>query len=74
VILCGALLFTSAVEWLGHRLGLGTGRDRDDLRRARLAGGLLAYAMLHRRGRFERPAVVAWFALYGSFIVIVATG
>jgi cation:H+ antiporter len=39
-----------------------------------LAGGLLAYEALHRRGRFELPAVVAWFVLYGSFIVIVATG
>ena len=25
VILAGALLFTNAVEWLGHRLGLGEG-------------------------------------------------
>src|SRR3954447_24353155 len=25
VILCGALLFTNAVEWIGHRLGLGEG-------------------------------------------------
>jgi cation:H+ antiporter len=25
VILAGALLFTNAVEWLGHRIGLGTG-------------------------------------------------
>ncbi|HEX2391714.1 MAG TPA: hypothetical protein VHI77_02220 [Solirubrobacterales bacterium] len=25
VVLCGALLFTNAVEWLGHRLGLGEG-------------------------------------------------
>src|SRR5438046_2613164 len=38
VILCGALLFTNAVEWLGHRLGLGEGapadpgRDRDAAR------------------------------------------
>jgi cation:H+ antiporter len=36
-----------------------------------LAGGLLAYEALHRRGRFGLPAVLAWFALYGSFIVIV---
>ena len=27
-----------------------------------LAGGLLAYEVLHRRGRFGLPAVVAWFA------------
>lgn len=37
-----------------------------------LAGGLLAYEVLHRRGRFGLPAVIAWFALYASFIVIVA--
>jgi cation:H+ antiporter len=39
-----------------------------------LAGGLLAYEVLHRRGRFELPAVTAWFALYAAFIVIVAVG
>jgi cation:H+ antiporter len=39
-----------------------------------LAGGLLAYEMLHRRGRFELPAVAAWFGLYAAFIVIVAVG
>jgi cation:H+ antiporter len=39
-----------------------------------LAGGLLAYEVLHRRGRFELPAVIAWFALYASFIIIVAGG
>jgi len=39
-----------------------------------LAGGLLAYEALHRRGRFELPAIVAWFALYAAFIVIVAVG
>jgi cation:H+ antiporter len=37
-----------------------------------LAGGLLAYEVLHRRGRFGLPAVVTWFALYASFIVVVA--
>jgi cation:H+ antiporter len=37
-----------------------------------LAGGFLAYEALHRRGRFELPAVIGWFALYISFIVIVA--
>jgi cation:H+ antiporter len=37
-----------------------------------LAGGLLAYEALHRRGRFELPAVVAWFGLYAAFIVVVA--
>ena len=39
-----------------------------------LAGGLLAYEVLHRRGRFELPAVAAWFALYAAFIFIVAVG
>ena len=29
-----------------------------------LAGGFLAYEMLHRRDRFALPAVIAWFALY----------
>ena len=37
-----------------------------------LAGGLLAYEVLHRRGRFGLPAVVTWFALYAAFIVVVA--
>lgn len=37
-----------------------------------LAGGFLAYEALHRRGRYELPAVLGWFALYVSFIVIVA--
>jgi cation:H+ antiporter len=36
-----------------------------------LAGGLLAYEVLHRRDRFELPAVIGWFALYAAFIVIV---
>ena len=39
-----------------------------------LAGGLLAYEMLHRRDRFALPAVLAWFALYTSFIAVVAVG
>jgi cation:H+ antiporter len=39
-----------------------------------LAGGFLAYEVLHRRGHFGLPAVVTWFALYASFIVIVAVG
>jgi len=39
-----------------------------------LAGGFLAYEMLHRRGRFGLPAVVTWFALYATYIVIVAVG
>jgi cation:H+ antiporter len=37
-----------------------------------LAGGFLAYEVLHRRGRFGLPAVLAWFALYATFIVVVA--
>jgi len=37
-----------------------------------LAGGFLAYEVLHRRDRFALPAVVAWIALYTSYIVIVA--
>jgi len=37
-----------------------------------LAGGLLAYEVLHRRGRFEWPAVAVWFGLYAAFIVVVA--
>ncbi len=39
-----------------------------------LAGGLLAYEVLHRRGRFGLPAVTAWFVLYATFIVVVAVG
>ena len=39
-----------------------------------LAGGLLAYATLHRGSRFTLPAVITWFALYASFIVVVAVG
>jgi len=37
-----------------------------------LAGGFLAYEALHRRGRFGLAAVVAWFALYVAYIVVVA--
>jgi cation:H+ antiporter len=36
-----------------------------------LAGGFLAYEALHRRGRFELPAVLGWFGLYAAFIVVV---
>jgi cation:H+ antiporter len=39
-----------------------------------LAGGFLAYEALHRRGRFQLPAVVGWFSLYAAFIVIVVLG
>ncbi len=36
-----------------------------------LAGGFLAYQALHRRGRFELPAVLGWFGLYLAFLVVV---
>jgi len=39
-----------------------------------LVGGLLAYEALHRRGRFELPVVLAWFALYTAFIAVVVIG
>jgi len=39
-----------------------------------LAGGFLAYEVLHRRGRFELPAMLAWFALYLTFIAVVVLG
>ena len=39
-----------------------------------LAGGLLAYETLHRGRPLPLPAVIAWFALYASFIVVVALG
>ena len=35
IILAGALLFTNAVEWIGHRLGLGRGGGRQPARRGR---------------------------------------
>ncbi len=37
-----------------------------------VAGGLIAYLSLHRGDRFRLPAVIGWFALYASFIVVVA--
>jgi cation:H+ antiporter len=36
-----------------------------------LAGGFLAYEMLHRRDRFSLPAVVTWLTLYTAYILIV---
>jgi cation:H+ antiporter len=36
-----------------------------------LAGGFLAYEMLHRRGRFTAPAVATWFSLYIAYIAFV---
>jgi cation:H+ antiporter len=37
-----------------------------------LAGGLLAYFALHRIGRFRWPAIAAWSALFGAFLVYVS--
>lgn len=39
-----------------------------------LAGGFLAYEVLHRRGRFGIVAVSCWFTLYISYIAVVALG
>jgi cation:H+ antiporter len=39
-----------------------------------LAGGLLAYESLHLSRRFKLPAVIGWFVLYSSFIIVVAAG
>jgi cation:H+ antiporter len=36
-----------------------------------LAGGFLAYEMLHRRDSFSLPAVITWFTLYASYIIVV---
>jgi cation:H+ antiporter len=36
-----------------------------------LVGGFLAYEMLHRRDRFSLAAVVTWFVLYTTYILIV---
>jgi cation:H+ antiporter len=37
-----------------------------------LAGGVLAYVALHRIGRFRWPAIAAWSALFGAFLVYVS--
>jgi cation:H+ antiporter len=37
-----------------------------------LAGGVLAFWALRLRDRFELPAVLAWFALYAAFIIVVS--
>jgi cation:H+ antiporter len=37
-----------------------------------LIGGFLAYEVLHRRDRFALPVVIAWIALYATYIVVVA--
>jgi cation:H+ antiporter len=39
-----------------------------------LAGGFLAYEMLHRRDRFALPAVITWFSLYTAYILVVIVG
>jgi cation:H+ antiporter len=39
-----------------------------------LAGGLLAYEALHRRGRFVLPAVIGWGVLYAVFLIYVLVG
>src|SRR4051795_6194157 len=36
-----------------------------------LAGGVLAYESLHLARRFKLPAVIGWFVLYASFILVV---
>ena len=36
-----------------------------------VAGGILAYVALHRIGRFRWPAIIAWSALFGAFLVYV---
>jgi cation:H+ antiporter len=37
-----------------------------------IAGGILAYVALHRRGRFEWPAILIWSGLFGAFLVYVS--
>ncbi len=34
-----------------------------------LAGGVIAYGVLHRRGQFAWPAILAWAALFATFLV-----
>jgi cation:H+ antiporter len=58
------LLFTSWELSADAALSVGLG----------LAGGLLACEALHRRGRFELPAIAGWLALYAAFVVVVAIG
>lgn len=36
-----------------------------------LAGGVIAYVALHKRGRFQLPAVLAWAGLFAVFLVYV---
>ena len=37
-----------------------------------LAGGVLAYFALHRRGRFRWPAIAVWSGLFAAFLVYVS--
>jgi cation:H+ antiporter len=37
-----------------------------------LAGGIVAYATLHRQGRFSGPAIAIWGTLYAVFLAYVA--
>jgi cation:H+ antiporter len=37
-----------------------------------LAGGVLAYVALHRRGRFRWPAIAIWSGLFAAFLVYVS--
>jgi len=36
-----------------------------------VAGGIVAYLSLHRAGQFNLPSVLAWFGLYGAFLLAV---
>ncbi len=36
-----------------------------------VAGGIVAYIALHRRGRFGLPAIIAWGLLYATFLTFV---
>jgi cation:H+ antiporter len=70
----GAMVFQSVIpvgigliftDWdLGGNAALSVGLG--------LTGGVIAYWALRLRDRFELPAVLAWLALYASFIVVVA--
>lgn len=37
-----------------------------------VAGGILAYFSLHRRGRFRWPSIAVWASLFAAFIVYVS--
>ncbi len=36
-----------------------------------LAGGVIAYFAMHKRGRFQWPSIVAWTGLFAAFLVYV---